>query len=200
VDDALFANYNGFVRKVDAHTTRVASRHAAQMRCARGCTACCRQDLSVSRVEAERILLWLERHGVPERDDAHGPHDAHALFFALAGPRACSFLAPGGACGIYPVRPIICRTHGFPIQLSDSTRDTCPLNFATDGALEQVPAEDVIQLPLLNKTLALIERLHIQAVDEDSGRFLLSDLRRMAEDLLDAPDDNGGGHEGGDEL
>lgn len=182
--DPLFANYDAFVAKVDAHAERVADRHDAHLRCQRGCTACCRQDLSVSRVEAERIILWLSRHGVPEADPSLGPHDDHDLFEALSGGEACAFLGPDGACGIYPVRPIICRTHGLPIQLADQSRDTCPLNFTGPLPLQDVPAEDVIQLPLLNKTLALIERLHVEAVDEESGRFPLSGIRALAEAVV----------------
>ena len=172
------ASYWQFVEKVDGHLARVSERHPDAMRCRLGCTACCRQDLSVSRIEAEQILGWLAMNGVPEACGDRTEHDNHPRFEQLAGPAACPFLSTQGACGIYPVRPIICRTHGFPVRLSAGEVDVCPLNFEDEEAL---PKEDVIDLELLNKTLSLIAVLHAQQVGDDTpGRYRLSSLREVA--------------------
>lgn len=43
--------------------------------------------------------------------------------------KPCVFLV-NDECAIYPVRPIICRTHGLPIKYPDRQEiDACPLNF-----------------------------------------------------------------------
>jgi len=107
--------------RVDARAAELAREHTARLRCARGCHACCVDDLTVLRVEAERIRAahaMLLREGTP-----------HA-------PGACAFLGSEGECRIYPDRPYVCRTQGLPLRwLSEDDsgeireqRDICPLN------------------------------------------------------------------------
>ena len=106
--------------EVDRRTAPLARRHGARLRCARGCTACCQDDLTVLEVEAHRI-----RAHAGDRLAGLAPHP----------PGACAFLDPDGACRIYPARPYVCRTQGLPLRWLDDEdreqRDICPLN--TDG-------------------------------------------------------------------
>lgn len=184
--DHTFDRYRELLARADAHCERVAAKHADHLHCRLGCTACCRQDLAVSRVEAEHILAWLVEHGLPEHDPAPTALDAHPLFEPLsASPHACAFLAPGGGCGIYPVRPLICRTHGTPVQLTADDgapprRDVCPLNLAgPELTLEQLPPEDVLDLDRLDTLLAMIDQLYCRQAEEDPVRVPLSALRAM---------------------
>ncbi|MBN2800919.1 MAG: YkgJ family cysteine cluster protein [Deltaproteobacteria bacterium] len=104
--------------------------HAGRLRCARGCHACCLDDLSVLQVEADRIL-----DEAPALLAEGLPHP----------PGACAFLDAQGACRIYSARPYVCRTQGLPLrwgaerdgQLVEA-RDICPLN---EGGVpvEQLP-------------------------------------------------------------
>lgn len=179
-----FANLHRLLEAVDAHAERVGAAHAGAMACRLGCTGCCRQDLAVSQVEAHHILTWLVERGLPPHDPAPTEHDAHPLFDMLSGGTACVFLGPGGGCGIYPVRPLICRTHGLPIKAPEGQRDTCPLNFADEGALDAVPGADVLDLDGLNQRFALVELLFCREEALEPARIPLSVLRQHAVELI----------------
>lgn len=172
-----FENYNALLGIVDAHAARVSEAHEEHLSCKLGCTACCRQDLAVSRVEADFLLHWLVQAGVPVQEPEPTALDQHDLFEDLAHGDACVFLSEGGGCGVYEARPLICRTHGLPIRLEDDEVDHCPMNFR--GA--EVPKGDTIALEPLNQRLGLIDLLYNQAEgDEPGGRFLLSGIREAA--------------------
>ena len=81
-------------------------------------------------------------------------------------------------CLLYPVRPVICRTHGLPVLVRTEEGagvDVCPLNF-TEG---QTPdSRYILDLDQLNTTLASINELFVkQAFDEGAipERFLLAE-------------------------
>jgi Fe-S-cluster containining protein len=119
--------------RIDVRADELALHHAERLRCARGCNACCLDDLTVFRVEAERIRI---SHAALLRDGI--PHE----------PGACAFLGNAGECRIYPDRPYVCRTQGLPLRwLSEDDageicerRDICPLN-AEGPALDALPEE-----------------------------------------------------------
>jgi len=106
---------------VDRRAGALAARHAARLRCGRGCAACCVDGLTVFEVEAERI-----RRAHPELLAEGEPH--------VAG--ACAFLDAEGACRVYEARPYVCRTQGLPLRFFHEdedgevheSRDLCPLN------------------------------------------------------------------------
>jgi hypothetical protein len=127
-----------FHERVTRAATALHARHAARTKCARGCSACCVDGLSVFAVEAERIR---RRAGALLARDA--PH----------APGACAFLDDEGACRVYAWRPYVCRTQGLPLRWLDDEgdgepvelRDACPLNFADGGApVEELRAGRVL--------------------------------------------------------
>jgi Fe-S-cluster containining protein len=73
--------------------------------------------------------------------------------------KRCSFLLKDGSCGIYELRPIVCRSHGAPIQFKDEEeklfRDVCPLNF-TNQNIGNLHPNDVMNLDTINSLLALL--------------------------------------------
>lgn len=100
-----------------------------EISCRKGCGACCRQLVPVSRTEAERLLGLIERMA-PERREALAARFAAAeasidaaglqarrgktdrewstAYFALATP--CPFLEEE-SCSIHPERPLVCREY-----------------------------------------------------------------------------------------
>ena len=186
-----FQNYLDLIGLIDRHNDRVTTAYADELTCRQGCTACCRQDLGVSRVEATSILAWLAQNGLADHDPARTPHDDHPFFDDLSGGDACAFLTRGGGCGIYPVRPLICRTHGLPIKLEDGVVDTCPLNFVgrIDVGYTDIPGRDLLDLANLNLRFSLIETLFCRQEGEPPLRVPLSQLRAMAQELLEEEDD-----------
>lgn len=118
-------------RAIDAATAPLVARHADRLRCDRGCTACCVDDLTVFEVEAERIRR----------------HASDVLAAAPHAPGACAFLDEAGACRIYAHRPYVCRTQGLPLRWHEERegelveiRDICPLNEAGEPLAELEPA------------------------------------------------------------
>jgi Fe-S-cluster containining protein len=113
---------------VDELAAGVARAHGPRLRCGRGCSGCCVDDLTVFEVEAARI-----RAAFPE-----------LLAFEGAGPPgACAMLDAQGACRIYAARPYVCRTQGLPLRWLEGEverRDICALN-EPGPPLEDLAAE-----------------------------------------------------------
>jgi len=109
-------------RKVDAFFARVALRHGDDMQCASGCSDCCRVRLTITGVEAAAIRAHVTTWPAEQR---------RAL--AVTGPDdRCAALDAAGRCRIYPVRPLVCRSHGVPIRLRRGglpVVEACPRNF-----------------------------------------------------------------------
>jgi Fe-S-cluster containining protein len=163
----------------------VTAAHRDDIACGAGCTACCRQDLTVCTIERDHIAAYLAEHGLEPRDESRTDQDRHPLFERLQGGVPCAFLGPQGRCSIYEARPLICRTHGLPIVVEE-TVGTCALNFqghAERGEFEDLPANHKLDLDLLNTTLAVIERLYAEGRGVEPSRESLLELRRRVESV-----------------
>jgi hypothetical protein len=76
-------------------------------------------------------------------------------------PLSCPFLHQS-ECLIYERRPIICRTHGYPI-LVDGKVDYCPVNFksSTDdekGSTLTLHSDDILNLQGINDALCIANK------------------------------------------
>jgi Fe-S-cluster containining protein len=112
--ERLYADLERKTRLLDAV-------HGERLLCGRGCSACCRDGLTVFDVEAANI----RRRG------------AALLASGAPGPEgACAFLGRDGECRIYDARPYVCRTQGYPLRWVEEAeggglvewRDVCPRN------------------------------------------------------------------------
>lgn len=136
---------------IDASARRLEVIHEGRLRCRRGCTSCCVDDLTVSIAEAARIL-----------DD-----EGEALAAAEPAPRgACAMLLEDGGCRIYASRPYVCRTQGLPLRWIDDIdgierRDICALNDDAPDAprLEDLAAADCWTIGAVERALALVDDL-----------------------------------------
>lgn len=146
-------------QEVDELVDREIARSVAKGRpptCVKGCSHCCRQEVYAPRAEVEAIVEWLEgsaphliadlaariegwlrwyRTEYPALVASGVPR--HAAFYAHAPP--CPALVDG-ACSIYPVRPVFCRTH----QVT-SPADAC--RPGGDPARLDVPIEPMAIVP-----------------------------------------------------
>jgi uncharacterized protein len=151
-------NYRNLVAKVDELCRRIVIEYGDLISCRKGCDGCCRH-ITIFPVEAFALATALSNSPVAEygriRNLAH---------FATA--EACPLLDKG-ICLLYQARPIICRTHGFPILTGpqgEKSLDFCPINFTGVASLN---AGAIIDLDLLNATLAAINRVFIASCDEN---------------------------------
>jgi len=177
------AEYERFVARIDAHCERVGHAHAEQLECAPACASCCHRQLTVFAVEADRIRAWLDsRGGLAPYEPAGDVAAGHPALLLATHEEACALLDRAGRCRIYPVRPLICRTHGLPLAIEDddgSVRgDVCPLNFSSGAGLSAVPSEDFLSLTTINTVLATLNaRFEAERGDEAAGvRLALADL------------------------
>lgn len=143
----LQQKYREFVARIDEKWRTIQVRHPSSFACQKGCFGCCQKDLTINQLERDIIQDHLDRSTA---QDANPP---------IGKPGFCEFLDRDGACTIFTVRPIICRTHGAPVRyLSDSKQmetDVCPLNF-TGEDLAQVSAEDFFNIDTVNMVLATL--------------------------------------------
>lgn len=152
----LFANYQQFQQQVDLLCIRIASEFSADVACRRGCSGCCRH-LSLFPVEAMALASALST--LPDSDRellrARAPYFNDML--------TCPLLHDDGSCLLYPHRPLICRTHGMPLRITEGSGcrvDFCPENFRSRTSL---PGYAIIDLDRLNEVLVAINALYLQS-------------------------------------
>lgn len=149
---ASLQNYRDLVAKVDDLCRRITVEYGEHLACREGCSGCCRH---VSLFPVEAVSLVMALADLPAAPAAH-IHDRART----ASPDVCPLLE-GGRCLLYAARPVICRTHGFPILVGAGERrriDFCPKNFR---GVTSFPASAVINLDLLNTTLAAIDAVFV---------------------------------------
>jgi uncharacterized protein len=167
--------YRALVERVDGFVARVESRHPTDLQCRPGCDGCCRVRLTVTAVEASAIEAWA---AALADDDRRALAEAARAPDAPTAPR-CAALDPAGRCRIYPVRPLVCRSHGVPIRLRDPRGlpviTACELNFTAAGPAAADP-DCVLDQELVSTTLGLIDRAAHPAADRSALADVLAGL------------------------
>ncbi len=143
--------------RVDVDFAVIHERHAIQMQCRAGCSACCRARLSITQVEA----AFLRRGLATLSDERRAELAARTL---EPHREMCPALDPDGRCGVYAFRPLICRSYGAPLRhrgdvalVNPPVVDVCDLNFA-ETPVSVLPSEDVVDQTALDDTLETIDR------------------------------------------
>ena len=142
-----FFDYRKLIAKVDAFSNHIRKKHGEQIVCRHGCTDCCSHDLQVMPVEFFYLKQGLELQ----------PEVAGLIKDAFGAETSCILLSRGG-CLLYEARPVICRTHGLPLLITEAEgqyRDCCPKNFSKQS-IEGLPPEDLLHLERLNTMLVSV--------------------------------------------
>lgn len=167
-------NYRKLIDRVEDRCRSIQDAHADQLRCRPGCASCC-LSISIFPVEASHILQWIRETRDP--------------FFTESGRefRFRSGICPmlhENICRIYPVRPLICRTHGYPMLTRESGEavvSCCPMNFTE---VSVIPSSALIDLDLLTRTLVAVNRVFLETGMEtarwSADRISLEDIFRAA--------------------
>ena len=184
--DRAQEGYARLVGRVDALTQDIATRRAGDLACGKGCTACCRVQLTLSPLEAAAVRAALAglSHGTRERIRAR----AVALASEVELPRhaACVMLEDDGGCAIYASRPLVCRTQGHALRYpagtlpdesifahgGDGEITWCPLNYSS----EPPQSEDVLEAERIDELLAKLVHLAARNADAALERTALIDL------------------------
>ncbi|WP_243374283.1 YkgJ family cysteine cluster protein [Geotalea sp. SG265] len=146
-------NYRTLLAKIDEMTTGISAAHAADIACRKGCDRCCRH-LSLFPVEGVALAV------------AFRSLSADRALFIRAKARSATADGPcplleNGECALYAHRPIICRTHGLPVLVTEEggqRLDFCPLNFTN---AESLSGDAVVDLEKLNTLLAAVNKLFV---------------------------------------
>lgn len=118
-----------------------------------GCHSCCKPGISVNALEAQ----WLKQRLLELPEEKRSALLKNEKTNPFQGKR-CSFLQSEGTCGIYELRPLVCRSHGAPLQWKEEEntyRDVCPLNFS-DQNIGELSPNDVMNLDTINALLSLL--------------------------------------------
>ncbi len=143
--------YETLSERVNQFHVRVARSHPRALKCGAGCSSCCHQHLSVVPLEWSRIRGAVEALPRERREDLHervktGRSDLR-----------CPLLGDDERCLVYEARPMICRSHGLPIQIgSPPVRDVCPLNFTEGPDLETLDSDLILDVERINQMLGLM--------------------------------------------
>ncbi len=149
-------SYRELVAQVDRMLDGVRSRYPADIFCRKGCDCGCR-NLSIFPVEALSVFIALQE--LPANTAAAIRQRAQADTFWN-----CPLLKER-ACGLYPFRPIICRTHGFPLQTIYNGQPSigyCRHNFKDKSG---VPQDAITDLDRINCSLRAINTAFIRRVN-----------------------------------
>ena len=151
---ALLENYSALVRRVDEHVRNLEKQYKGNISCKKGCDDCCR-FLTLFPVEAFAIAAAFSQ--LPSED-------VEAVRKACEDEDRCPLLLDH-QCRLYPARPVICRTHGFPIYMEEEGNarvDFCPENFQ---GIKDFPREALLDLNQLNTVLTAVNSHFLQSVE-----------------------------------
>lgn len=113
-----------FYESFDETMAETLARDKGGVSCKKGCHFCCRQSVTIFKIEAEVIAEYCKEHDISipknylEEQLKHGWREV-----AVTEVGWCTFLKEG-KCSIYPVRPLACRKYyvGTPPELCDTVK------------------------------------------------------------------------------
>ena len=164
--------YRDLLTAIDRRLECIRRRYSAQIACRKGCDCGCR-NLTIFPIEA--LSLAHAMQDLPVGTSARiRKRAANASFWECP-------LLEDRACNLYAYRPVICRTHGFPLQTIYNERLSighCRHNFKN---MSSIPDDAVIDLDHINGALRTI---NASAVSEMAHVLRLHDRLSIAEALL----------------
>ena len=138
--------------------------------CASGCSDCCQDHLTVWRVEAERIVRYVQENEAQ---------------MTLHPAGACVWLDPRGRCQVYEARPYVCRSQGAVLrwQQDDGERRATCERHEPLIPLERLSLNQTFELgPAEGRLLTLATRWHAERGAKGLPERV--DLRRLAEQIV----------------
>lgn len=190
----IFPPYADLLRDLERLGSALDQVHAEHLNCRAGCADCCQQHLGIFAVEVAALRSALTT--LPPAQQVQIRAQAQAI---LRGERQACPLLQQERCSVYHQRPVICRTHGYPLHYLGEEEgeiylDVCPLNFTAEGALDRLVQDEAslaqtLPLDRLNLRLAAINQVYcrdlLQDLEQASQRLPLAEL---VLDVLPEPD------------
>ncbi|TRX71717.1 YkgJ family cysteine cluster protein [Carboxylicivirga sp. M1479] len=164
-------DYRTLRDEIDSSTIKLWDEHEQNMACKKGCDKCC-LNFDVFPIEFDYIKEQMQAH--------------YPLVLEQKRPEklgeACFFLNQH-QCSIYSVRPIICRTHGYPLLYMNEEGDQwelshCELNF-TKVDEEYFHEDNCYLQDTYNSRLFMMNKEYIKTAHPDKGEFDLIPLTEL---------------------
>jgi Fe-S-cluster containining protein len=156
--------YNSLIEKLKHYETKLVRKYGESINCKKGCSDCCTLE-SIFSIEAYMIYS--------SQIDARVISES---YISNKREEACVFLKDK-SCAIYPVRPVICRTHGYPV-LIDGKVDMCHKNFQN---IKSIDSEYILDLENLNNAIASINIIFQKEQREIDEKFFLKERISLME-------------------
>lgn len=156
--NTLLNNYHELVLKVDTYAHHVEDTYKDSIICQKGCDDCCK-PLSLFPVEAMAISLACSQLSDPVKKQVQD---------RIKNNKGHCPLLINSECALYPARPIICRTHGYPIYMEKDNKpyiDFCPENFKD---IKSFPKTALLNLEHLNTTLSAVNQHFLKRIETDT--------------------------------
>lgn len=181
---ATLDNYKLLREEIDAATSKLWNEHQSNMACQKGCDKCC-LNFDVFPIEFDYIKKQVEEkypevlnQSLPHESSHEGDNKPSEEICAVAGEK-CFFLKDH-QCTIYDARPIICRTHGYPLLYMNEAGDQwelshCELNF-TKVDEDYFHEDNCYAQDTYNSRLFMMNKEYIKTVHPDKGEFDLIPL------------------------
>lgn len=148
--------------------------------CKAGCGHCCIVNVAVLEPETDAIMDYLRRKSAPVEQHRLAVR-AERLFHLVRGlddeerimiRRSCLFLDEAGCCGIYPVRPLLCRA------LTSTDPERCREAIAMRALGQQLPIlANTFQQELFNQAFIGLAAALEQAGLEARSQLLTAAIR-----------------------
>jgi Fe-S-cluster containining protein len=164
------ALYNSLIEKLEYHEIKLLQRYGNLINCKRGCSACCILE-SVFPIEAYAIYSSPISKEIISKSYTSNESDKIE--------KTCVFLKDE-ICTIYPVRPVICRTHGYPVFVEGKV-DMCPENFKD---IKSIDSEYILDLKNVNNAIASINIIFKKEIDEKFFGSLRISLKELKDFML----------------
>lgn len=154
----ILKNYTLLLKRVDDHIHHIEKKYSEKIVCKKGCDTCCK-FLTLFPVEAFAISAAFIKLPGKIKDSV--------LKKIAIQKDACPLLINRG-CVLYPERPIICRTHGYPIFMEKDGEpliDFCPKNFK---GMTSFPQDALLSIEQLNTTLIAVNKHFLESIEPNS--------------------------------
>ena len=153
--NTLLKSYYDLLNRVDDKNRHVEKKYPGKIACKKGCDSCCK-FLTLFSVEAFSL----------SKSFIKLPLSTQELIFKKVekNENACPLLIKG-TCALYSNRPIICRTHGYPIYLEKGNEiqiDFCPKNFKR---ITSFPKDVLLSIERLNSALVAINHHFLEFIE-----------------------------------
>ena len=174
-----------------AAARHLSAEQSGRIACTAGCGTCCAVNVAVLVPEVVAIAAYLRRTLSPNglRDVSARVAELSRLVSGLEDDerilmrRSCALLDENGACAIYPVRPLLCRS------ITSTDAENCREAFVAPAFGEDAPVlMNLLQKSLFESAFAgLGDALHINRLDARSSKLacVLNDFLHRPERIED---------------